>query len=94
MKAAIIHTSTVRLADGGKTVEVVARVLEGSVEAGMELMIELNRSMTFSIPVLRVTALPEDQVELVLDCEDEVGLAQVVEGLNFADEILMCESAK
>jgi hypothetical protein len=94
MKTAITHTSTVRLASDGKTVEVVARVLEGHVEAGMALKIELNRSTAFWIPILRLKTLSENEVELTMDCEDDPEFAQAVVALNFADEILLCENAK
>jgi hypothetical protein len=93
MKSATIHSLLVRLSSDEKTVEVVAQVLEGNVEQGMELRIELNRSLSVSIPILRVTTLPDDQVELLLAC-DEKSEAQFVLGLNFADETLMCEEAK
>lgn len=59
----------------------------------MELKIELNRSTAFWIPVLRVKILPEDEVELTLDCEDDLEFAQAVVALNFANETLLCEDA-
>ncbi len=84
----------VRLASDEKTVEVVAQVLEGSIEAGMELNIELNRSTAFWIPILRVKTLSPSEVELTIDCEDDLEFAQAIVALNFADETLMCENHK
>lgn len=94
MKSAIVHASMVRLAEDDKIVEVVARVLEGNVEAGLKLKVGIKRSTWLSMDRLRVMILPGHRVELVPDCEDDLEFAQTVVALNFVDETLMCENHK
>lgn len=91
MWKAIIQTLTVLIGGDGKTVEVVAAVLEGNVSPGMNVEIELNRSLSVSVPIIHVEDLDNNQIKLILDGGDR-GCAAFIAALNFADETLVISS--
>jgi len=91
MWEAIIQTLSVQIGGDSKTVEVIAEVLEGRITAGMNVEIGLNKSMSFSVPIISVIETGQSKVKLVLDGEDNEG-ANMIEALNFADETLVVSS--
>jgi hypothetical protein len=91
MWSAIIQTITVRVGDDSKTIEVTAKVIEGHLAPGMNLEIELNRSMSVSVPIIHIGAMGNSRVKLILDGEDSEH-AGVIAALNFPDEALVVTS--
>jgi hypothetical protein len=91
MWSAFIQTSSVQIGSNSETVEVIAEVVEGHVAAGMDVEIQLNRSISWSVPIIRVIEMSNNHINLMLDGEDNDGAAMIV-ALNFEDEMLVVSS--
>lgn len=88
MDKAVIHTTTVILAPSSDAVEVTARLVSGTVLAGMFLHIPLNGAFDVTAPIADVTTTADGGILLLLDCDNDPDLAAMVLDFNFADETL------
>ncbi len=92
MGQAVITTERVRKGSDRATLEVTARLVDGSIAAGMLVNIVFNSEFSLAVPIQQVEELGKGRVRLVLDCEEEDG-ADLVEMLNFEDETIAVTSA-
>lgn len=88
MSNAIIHTHTIQPGENPTTIEIIARVIDGRVTSGMQIVVELNSSLSFSFSIAQMINLEGDQVKLILETEDS-WIADLIMGLNFANERLI-----
>lgn len=92
MWCALIQTRTVQIGEDGKSIDVVADLLEGHVEAGMQVDIPLNRSTSVSLPIHEVRELDSNRVVLVLEGGNDEDETYFIIGLNPANEVLVVSS--
>ena len=85
MLKAIFVTSKIVKGSDEKSLIVTGELQEGEIDAGMFLKIAFNSTFGMTVPIVEVKNVFENQMVLVLDCEDKEGL-DFVEAMNFEHE--------
>ena len=85
MLKAIFVTSEVWEGSDRRSLVVKGELKEGEIKTGMFLKIAFNSSFGMTVPIAEVKNASENQVILILDCEDEEGV-DFVEAMNFSHE--------